>query len=245
MRSYISTIKTVLKENKIKIDQDEFLMASLIHTCRFKNDRIMKRIPIQKGVLSLVLNEISARYSKQPYLQCMYRALLSTTYFGLLRISKVTSSTHVIKACDVQVGQNKKKLRLIIRSSKTHWTYDKPQRVKISSKVLTKTNKARPVLSNCLPCPYALLQKYIYHRGPFKRNTDQLFVFSDGSPIKPGHARGCLKTLLKNIGLNAKYCSIHCLRSGRALDLLKSGVSVETIKKIGRWRSNAVFRYLK
>ena len=37
----------------------------------------------------------------------------------------------------------------------------------------------------------------------------------------------------------------HGFQSGRASDLLKLGVSVETIKKLGRWHSNAVFRYLK
>ena len=37
----------------------------------------------------------------------------------------------------------------------------------------------------------------------------------------------------------------HSLRSGRTCDLYKLGLSVETIKKIGRWKSNAVFRYLK
>ena len=51
--------------------------------------------------------------------------------------------------------------------------------------------------------------------------------------------------MLHIAGFKDELYSVHSVRMGRACDLLKLGLSVESIKKIGRWRSNAVFRYLK
>ena len=38
---------------------------------------------------------------------------------------------------------------------------------------------------------------------------------------------------------------MHGICAGHACDLLDLGLSVEAIKKIGHWRSNAVYKYLK
>ena len=54
-----------------------------------------------------------------------------------------------------------------------------------------------------------------------------------------------LKMGLQQCGIDYHNFSVHSLRAGRACDLLSYGVSVETIKKLGRWKSNAVFKYLK
>ena len=54
-----------------------------------------------------------------------------------------------------------------------------------------------------------------------------------------------LKFMLQKLKLNADLYNVHSLRIGHCGDLLKMGVSVETIKKIGRWKSNAVFNYLR
>ena len=51
--------------------------------------------------------------------------------------------------------------------------------------------------------------------------------------------------MLTQAGYNSKLYTFHSERSRRALDLLKLGLSVETIKRLGRWKSNAVFRYLR
>ena len=57
--------------------------------------------------------------------------------------------------------------------------------------------------------------------------------------------RNVFKKLLIRADLDPKLYEIHGTRSGRASDLLKYGVSVKTIKKLGRWKSNAVFTYLR
>ena len=94
-------------------------------------------------------------------------------------------------------------------------------------------------------CPFAIIKNYLKVRGPAKNNGELFFVFSDSSPVKPMHMRSTLKLILRISGFDHTCYDTMSFRSGRASDLLKMGVSVETINQLGRWRSNAVFRYLR
>ena len=94
-------------------------------------------------------------------------------------------------------------------------------------------------------CPYTLLNEYRSARGPYKSINEPFFVLADGSPVTDGMMRTCLHKMLTLGGFDASLYSTHSLRIGRSMDLRKLGLSVETIKKIGRWRSNAVFKYLR
>ena len=51
--------------------------------------------------------------------------------------------------------------------------------------------------------------------------------------------------MIKDMGLNKYLYNTYSFHMGRALDLFKLGVAVEDIKDIGRWRSNAVYCYLR
>ena len=184
------------------------------------------------------------KFDQQPYLKSLYQTLLSTTYFGLFRNGEVTKGPHVIKAADVFVATNKRKMKFILHTSKTHNRGNKPQTVKIST-TADKPNKSRQMEASKF-CPYALLREYSKRQPAYYTDNDQFFVYSDGSPVTPEDFRALLKDMLIEAGYdNHDLFCIHSLRSGRCLDLLKLGLSVETIKKIGRWKSNAVFTYLK
>ena len=228
--------------NNIKISEDSYLLASLIKACHLTNDQICTRLPIRRGMLRILLQQVETHFdeSNQPFLKSLYLALFITTYFGLFRASEVTSGDHLVLAKDVHVGYNKNKFMFILHTTKTLWKNMTPQIVKIS-----------PTSSSCkkrdsnLPCPFHLLHDYLNRRGPFKSDLDPFFVFSDGSPVTPRQMNVCLKLVLHKAGLDQKLYSVHSLHAGRTCDLFKLGLSVETIKKIGRWRSNAVFRYLK
>ena len=94
-------------------------------------------------------------------------------------------------------------------------------------------------------CPYKLLQEYIDIRPHSTSEIEQFFVFADRSPVTPLQARETLKTMITRISFQSRLYNFYSLRIDRCSDLLKYGVSVETIKKIGHWKSNAVFSYLK
>ena len=251
VKSYISAVKDVLKSLGITLNQDEYLLTSLTRACQLNNDSVRLRLPIRRGMLNILLQNVNFYYNniQQPYLACLYMTLLSTAYFGLFRVGELTSGNHPVLAKDVQIGYNKKKILFILRTSKTHGKNVPPELVKISNQnVIGKRNKNNKKLASSAGkqfCRYQLLRSYAKLRGPYHTDHDPFFVFSDGSPVKPQNLRICLKKSLKMTGFEPSLYSLHSLRSGRTVDLWKCGLSVESIKKLGRWKSNAVFKYLK
>ena len=252
IKSYISAIKAVLKDNNIVLNEDEFLLSSLMRACKICNDRVTTKLPIYKELLAIILAEVHKKSQKknQPYLGLLYQTLFSTAYFGLFRTSELTAtpSKHAVKATDVQVGQNKKKFMLILRSSKTHCEGMPPQIIKISSTKKENTDLSHEEEQNSklhLPCPYNLLWRYSVTKPPWKSKSENFFVFRDNSPVKASDMRACLQKTLKSAGFNHTYYGLHSLRSGRTGDMVKLGLSVDKVQRIGRWKSNAVFKYLK
>ena len=211
VKSYISAIKSILKDDDIEINHNQFLLSSLTRACKLQNDQICTRLPIQKGMLSLIIEQIIYYYSvnqNQPYLSLLYTTLFSTMYFGLLRISEVTSGlgSHPVLAKDVHVGANKNKFLLVLRTSKTHWKNMKPQIIKISAKKLAKKNQCinsntQEIQSPTLPCPYQLLRDYSAIRGGFCSEQEPFFVLPDQTPLNQNHVMICLKRAIKNAGL--------------------------------------------
>ena len=250
IKCYVSAICAVLQEIKIELHKDQVLLTSLTKACQLRNDRINIQLPIKKSMLTLLLWQLSVAFSTQPYLKHLYRAILSTAYFGLFRIGELTSTAadHQVAARDVHIGINKNKMMFLLRSSKTHTKGSQPQTIKIDSLIRNHSRhqhrNARNSADSCF-CPFGVLRAYIERRGGYYSDKEPFFVFSDNSPVSAAHFRSVLKKCLKNSGFNPKYYNTHSLRSGRSVDLYKLGLSVETIKKLGRWSSNSIFKYLQ
>ena len=172
----------------------------------------------------------------------LYRTLFSTAYFGLFRVSELTLSKHQVKARDVHIGINKDKILFILHSSKTHVKSMPPQMIKIKSTNHKKPNQNREDMNFC---PYQLLRQYSQARGGYASDNEAFFIFRDRKLVTAYQFWTNLKMILRISGFQADFYGTHSLRSGRSCDLHNLGLSVETIKKLGRWKSNAVFCYLK
>ena len=248
-KNYISAIKAVLQEDNVIINIDRCLINSLTKACKYQNDTVRTRLPITRDLLPLLLRKIDNLVppSRDEYLCIMYKLLLSTAYFGLFHVGEITESPHVIKARDVHVVQNKKKMMFVLHTSKTHWKDVKPQVVKISSGAPLLTPKMKPKTKTANDfCAFLLLQSYMRIRRKIRNKDKQFFVFRDRSPVKPDHMRKILWNALAECGLDPMLYGCHSTRAGRAMDLLqKMHLDVSTIKKLGRWSSNIVYSYLK
>ena len=119
IRSYISAIRSVLAEDGVELCADKFLLTSLTRACRLVNDRVKTRLPIQKGVLNILIKTCKEMLNDQPFLATLYSALLMAGYFGLLRVGELTQGEHPILATDVHIGENKNKILFVLRTSKT------------------------------------------------------------------------------------------------------------------------------
>ena len=140
--------------------------------------------------------------------------------------------------------KNKRKILFVLRTSKRHWLDSEPQMVKISS--TSACNSRMEIRKNKNQfCPYQLLRKYSSVHSKSRSPQESFFVFRDRSPVKPEQFRWVMKKTLDKCGVDSRLFSGHSFRIGCGTDLLKLGVLVETIKNMGRWHSNAVYRYLK
>ena len=242
VKTYISAIKGVLAEDGIMVNPDNFLLTSLTRACRLINDKVIHRFPIYKELLHEIVDGIETLYSEQPYLTILYKAMMFATYYGLLRAGEVAAGPHVLLAKDVFIGKNKKKFLFILWSSKTHGHGSKPQRIKISSKA-SEFGTKKDQQSN--HCPFEALREFTKQRPESNSKDEQFFIYRDRSPVATDKFRKMLKNVLEKMNYNPSLYNLHSLRIGRCGDLYKLGLSVETIKKIGRWKSNAVFTYLR
>ena len=238
IKSYILAIKAVLQSIKVELKLDEVLLNSLTRACRLINDRIKTRLPIKIDVLQMLLCNMHKLFKKapQPYLCTLYKAMLITAYYRLFRISEITVGPHVILAVNVHVGINKDKMMFVLFSSKTHNESDKPQIIKI---------KAEGQGSDPDCCPFKLIKEYLKVRPRRDTEEEPFFIFKDRSGVKACHFRNMLKNILKICGLNHKMYSSHGICAGRAMQLFELGVSVETIRKLGRWKSSSIYAYLR
>ena len=229
----------MLREVKIFLKEDYFLIRALTRVCRLSVDKVSTRLPIYKYMLLILIKQIKMEFDQQYYLSVLYRTILVTAYYSLFRIGELTKGDHPVKAVDVHIAANKDKMMFILRTSKTHGEYSEPQVIKIDQHLGSNNDKKRTFE------PFELLKRYINLRRSCESNSEPFFIFRDRSPVKPHHINKILKMVLRKANFDPNYYSFHSIRSGRALDLLKLGVSVETIKKLGRWKSNAIYNYFK
>ena len=236
VRSYISAIKCVLQDDNYEWDDNLVLLKTITRSCRMTNDRVCLRRPIKKPLMEMILFELGRILGEQPYLLILYRAIFVLLYYGLFRIGELVKGDHPVKACDVQVARNKAKMLFLLRSSKTHGKESRPQKIKIEKISTAKTGHF---------CPFELTSDYLAVRGDYHSLDEQFFVFRGNVPVTATAVRKVLKKALENLNLINVAFDTHSFRAGRAVDLLKAGYTVEQIKIMGRWKSNAVYRYLK
>ena len=217
------------------------ILGSLTKACKLTNDVVRARFPIHCGLLEMILYEIERIFINQPYLTCMYQALFAIGYYGLLRVSElaVNDTGHTIQAKNVHVADNKENILLVLYSSKTHTKGI--QKIKITSNKSERSGKYRK--RNF--CPFHLMKCFLSVCQGYDSDTEPLFILRDRNPVKANNVSNVLKKALSRMNLDSSLYSVHSLRIGRVTDLIKYGYSVEEVKRIGRWKSNAVYKYIR
>ena len=239
IKSYVSAIKKTLLMDGYEWNDKLVLVRSLAKACRIINDHVRIRLPIHSSLLEVILFEVQRSFSErhQHYLEILYKTLFAISYYGLMRIGEVSTSPHVLKACNVHIATNKEKILLVLYSSKTHDKSSLPQEIKITSNGSNNNKK--------FFCPFKLMRQYMSLRGGYSSDQEQFFIFRDGSPVGPYHVRRVLKMAIEKIGLNSTLYGMHSLRIGRTTDLVRYNCPIEKIRIMGRWKSNVIYKYIR
>ena len=247
IKSYFSAIKATLWDVGYNIVDTELELHAITRACRHCNDKLHTRLPIRIDLLEVLLFEIERKLSNQNYLRIMFKALFALAYYGLFRIGELAQSEHSLRAKDVFIATNKRKILCYLYTSKTHAQESKPQKIRIAGigERITSGNKLR-LGDNRHFCLFTLVEEYMAIRGyGYTDINENFFILRGKLPLTQGFVRLTLAQLLKRIGLNHTLYSFQSMRVGRATNLYEWGLSIEQIKVIGRWKSNVVYKYLK
>lgn len=240
IESYLSGIKYMLGQDGIEINTRTARLRSLIKACKYKNDRVIHRQPISESLLVKLIKQLDEIFSTQPYLKQLYRCMLVMGFYGMLRVGEMASGDHPVLARDIHFNHKLKKVQIILRTSKTHGRGDQPQYVKFNS------HDSRVFLYNRKFCPYQVVVDFMNMRGPKLNDDDPFFVFTDNTPVRPYQMQAVLKRALSRFNLDPSDYGIHSLRIGYATTLDHRHVSLDVIRRKGRWKgTNVVFRYIR
>lgn len=239
VESYLSGIKSMLSMDGVEINTRTARLRALIKACKYKNDRVIQRMPIKEALLVRIIRQVDIMFGSQPYLASLYKCMLTMGYFGMLRVGEMASGGHPILARDVHLSHRFRKVQIILRTSKTHGLGDQPQYVKFD------THDSQAILYNRHFCPFEVVRNFLEIRGPKLNDDDPLFVYSDNSPVKPYQLSAILRKALVKLHINPKDFGTHSLRIGHATQLDHRHVSLSEIRRRGRWRSNIIYRYIR
>ena len=131
VKSYVSAIKRMLLNDNYEWQDNQILIRSLTRACRIINDTVRTRLPIHCGLLEQIIFEIRKIFADQWYLQSLYKAIFMLGYYGLMRVGEMAMSPHSLRASDVHLSTNKRKLLLILHTSEMHDESSLPQKIKI------------------------------------------------------------------------------------------------------------------
>ena len=161
-------------------------------------------------------------------------------------MGELTESPHVLKAKDVHIGRNKKKMMFVLHTSKTHGMDRKPQVININSSEYDLNGQRKiGTIVKAQFCPFSILKTYVDMRKRRLTDNEQFFVFYNRDPVTPEIFRSTLRRVIEELGLEPMLYGTHSLRAGNAVQMVENeSISVETVWKLGRWRSNAIYAYL-
>ena len=196
------------------------------------------------GIDRLCSTEAAEKYPLSPVdLLNMYKLLdmsvnvdkvfwvsLLLAYRCVLRVGHVCKSVHSMKVKHVIL--TKEYVKIHISSSKTDQFGKNPQDIYLSR--LNSPLCPCEILEDLLSAPWATPESNLFRiKGVSSLKTKDYLNFN----LK-------LKGLSIALGLPVDRISTHSIRHGGATMLRNLGLSVDTIKKMGNWRSDAINNYL-
>jgi hypothetical protein len=231
VRQYLNIIRTMhLIEDLPNPLEDNFKLDLLLRAIkRVRGDQPSYKLPLSLGhLLSIkpLLNLDSLR-------DCQLWAAMLVGFFGLLRVSNFTDVAKCVTREQISLIEGG--LALNINASKT---------IQFRQR---KHQAILPLLKNHPLCPVTALLTF------FNRTldvSDQAPLFStmqnsQARPLSSSTFRRRLSDILTLANLSPAQYSTHSLRRGGATWLVSAGVPIQVVKRLGDWKSDAVFQYIR
>lgn len=231
-RSYISAISYKCKVSGFPDFAQNFLIQKMLEGMKRLKTRADTRLPITPTLLEKIVSVLPG-ICFNIYEQKLFKAAFTLAFWGLLRVGEITYSrgkniNQILSKNDVLLTQNLDSLTVKLRFSKTDQS---------GKGVFLEIPKSESTL-----CPVLSINEYLLVRssgdGPF-------FCHFSGAPLTRYQFSAMLSKALKHAGVEFKRFKSHSFRIGGATALSMAGHSIEEIKNIGRWKSNAYKSYIR
>ena len=207
-------------------------MRRLYYVCRgirrTENPTRRVRNPITPGHLWKMLVFIS-RSNDSIYNKALWKCLVLTAFFGLLRVSEYTSASTwsfdpLRTLCVSDINILGPSVKINIKASKTD-----PFRVGSGISLW----EGRPPF-----CPVNAISSFYFFRTT--RSPGPFFMLESGEFVTSRHVTTFLDTSLRNVTIRT-----HSFRIGGASAASAAGIPDSVIQIMGRWRSNCFVRYIR
>lgn len=232
IKTYLSGIGFYHKVNNWYDPMEFFMVKKLLEGCK----RLKNKKDIREPITYLKLKNICSVLPLvcfDGFESRLFQAAFILAYFGLFRISELVVTTasqsdRPLRYSDVSFIKMNSVIKITIRYS--------------------KTNQAGTPIIMCIPCeqdsnlcPVCALQRYCCIRPKIQ---GYMFVHSDGRPVTQTQFSAVLAKAVRMCGFENHFRS-HSFRIGRATQLALEGTSMDIIKRLGRWRSDASRLYVR
>ena len=230
--TYCSGISFFHKMKSWPDPTDKFIVKKILEGCRRTRKCVDTRMPICEILLEKICN-ILPQMCSTPYECMLFTAAYTLTYFGLLRISEVVytsavQSSRPLLFTDIKT-ESTDTISIVIRTSKTNQS-GKPVKLRIHAS------------NNTNICCVKSVQRFLSARPAFQGH---FLCHNNKSPLTQYQFSAILSKSITHLGISSRNYKTHSFRIGRATDLAKNGVSSDTIKKMGRWNSDVLKKYIR
>lgn len=223
--SHFSAFNFVHKIQGFANPGDSFVIKRVINKLTSNKPPDARR-PITRQLLLSIINGLPFT-AKSAYEIALFRCMFITAFTAMLRISEVCSGNRTNHTLLYEHTLLTPEMVSVTLSTFKH-----------SSGPVTLVLKS----DNSELCPVRAMRAYLQQRG-YKPGC--LFVFSDDSPVSRSKFVAFLKRCLNYCGEDTKSITSHSFRIGGATNAAQNGYSDDEIKKMGRWKSNALASYIR
>ena len=229
--SYVSAIGYMHKIQGIQDPTGAFLIIQLLKSLHKNNPSADTRLPIDKQVLDKLIWALPY-VSRSRFEICLFASMFALAFHAFLRIGEITKRSikeenlHLLQLQNVQFDKD----YFVLKFESYKHSQGKAFFLKV-----TKTKDGSS-------CPLKLLLRYLTLRGDA---GGPLFCQQSGLPILRRDFDEFLRKALVFNKINPKSFKGHSFRIGAATSAAAQGLSENTIKQMGRWKSDAYMKYIR
>ena len=199
-----------------------FLLRKFVSGLSKLSPSLDTRVPITPFVLSTLFTAIPGSVTGL-YFITIYRAMITLSFFGLLRPGEVTDSPNNIQYHNVWVYPSK-----VVVTFNTFKHYTGPP-------VVIEISRSSTI------CPVKAATLFLTIRGS---SPGPFFCDPEGFPISYHRYNAMFSLIQQSSPLPVRY-HLHGLCIGSATYSASQGVPDNIIHRMGRWRSDAVKKYIR